>query len=419
MFWLIENKKQLEEFQRRNIKEAFLEIIPYSPTLHPSQNAISCIYLRPIQDYKGYLFPIYHTEVEEKLYEDEIFKIIKSLEKIYCRDKKETLHYFPLKQLIDITLQNPITPQYTPAHEYLYSKYPNKHDINIIVPIVKHYEYCEALFEELEHLISSDTNEFFNHKASWVFYGIEQAGITVEPTLFNDYFNQDTEGIVYTQYNFKTLTSRPSNHFNGINFAALNKENGCRKSIIPRNDKLVEIDIRAYHPTLLSKLAGFDLGDIDIYSYLQNTLQVETRDDAKKLVLQQMYGGISPKYRDIDYFKKVQQYVDDLWNTFESQGYVECPISKFKFSKDKLENMNPQKLLSYLLQSLETANNIIILWEMFKILKGKKTKLILYTYDSFLLDWDKNEKEEIKSIIDVFNKQKLTITTKNGTSYDF
>jgi hypothetical protein len=419
VFWLIENKKQLEEFQKRNVKEAFLEIIPYSPFLHPAQNSISCIYIRPLQDHKGYLFPIFHTEVEEKLFEDEIFKIIKSLNKIYCRDKKELLHYFPLKQLIDITLQNPFTPQYTPAHEYLYRKYPNKQDVNVIVPIVKHYEYCEATFEELEHLIGNEVNEFFNHKASWVFYGIEQAGLTVEIPVFNDYFNQDTEGIVYTQYNFKTLTSRPSNNFNGINFAALNKENGCRKSFIPRHDKLIEIDIRAYHPTLLSKLAGFDLGEQDIYSYLQDTFKVNTRDDAKKLILQQMYGGILPQYQHLDFFKQVQMYVDDMWDKFQYQGFIECPISKFKFHRDKLENMNPQKLLSYLLQSLESANNIVILWEMFKILKGKKTKLILYTYDSFLLDWDSTERNEIKQILNVFKQQKLNISIKHGTSYDF
>jgi hypothetical protein len=251
-----------------------------------------------------------------------------------------------------------------------------------------------------------------------MFYGIEQAGITVEPTLFNEYFNKDSDGIVYTHYNFKTLTTRPSNTYDGINFAALNKENGCRKSFIPRHDKLIEIDIRAYHPTLLSRLVGYDFGNEDIYSHFAEIYKLD-RKDAKILTLQQLYGGILPQYKELEFFKKVSAYVDDLWDTFQHQGYIKCPISGFEYHRDKLEKMNPQKLLNYLLQNLETAYNVSILWDVFKILKNKKTKLVLYTYDSFLFDWDATEKDELKAIIEIFNQRKLNIEIKHGTSYDF
>ena len=418
MFWLIENKSQLDEFCYKGFKEAFVEIVPYSPFIHPSQNSICAIYIRPLNESKGYLLPIFHTEVEQNLYEDQVFKFIKKLEKIYCRDKKEFLHYFPLQQLVDITLSSPTYIRPTSAHEFIYKNYSNRPDVNILVPIVKHYEYCESLFEELEHLIDKPVNEFYNHKASWMFYGIEQAGITVEPTLFNQYFDQDTEGVVYTQYNFKTLTTRPSNNFNGINFAALNKENGCRKSFIPRHCKLVEIDIRAYHPTLLSRLVGYDFGNEDIYSHFAEIYKLD-RKDAKILTLQQLYGGILPQYKELEFFKKVSAYVDDLWDTFQHQDYIKCPISGFEYYRDKLEKMNPQKLLNYLLQNLETAYNVSILWDVFKILKNKKTKLVLYTYDSFLFDWDATEKDELKAIIEIFNQRKLNIEIKHGTSYDF
>ncbi len=419
MFWLIENKGQFEAFKNRNVKEAFVEIIPYSPFIHPAENSICCIYIRPIQDHKGYLFPIYHTEVEEKLFEDKVFLLIKNLEKIYCRDKKEFLHYFPLKQLIDITLTSPTYIQFTPAHEFLYHKYPQKQDINTIVPIVKHYEYCEALFEELEHLIDKPVNKFYNDKASWVFNGIERAGLFVDNTLYNDYFDKDIDGsVVYTQYNIKTLTTRPSNNFNGINYAALNKENGCRKAFRARNSKLVEFDITAYHPTLLSRLVGYDFGDKDIYSHFAEIYRLD-RQEAKKLTLQQLYGGILPQYKDLEFFKKVQIYVDDLWDTFQHQGFIKCPISGYEYYKDKLENMNPQKLLNYVLQNLETSFNVRILWDIFKILKNKNTKIVLYTYDSFLFDWDKEEPQVLQDIHQVFEKHKLTIKVTHGNSYDF
>lgn len=419
MFWLVENKTQFEEFKSRNVKEAFVEIIPYSPFIHPAENSICCIYIRPLQDHKGYMFPIYHTEVEEKLFEDKVFLLIKNLEKIYCKDKKEFLHYFPLKQLIDITLTSPTYIQFTPAHEFLYHKYPNKQDINTLIPIVKHYEYCEALFEELEHLIDKPVNKFYNDKVSWVFNGIERAGLYVDNTLYNDYFDKDIDGcVVYTQYNIKTLTTRPSNNFNGINYAALNKENGCRKAFIARNSKLIEFDITAYHPTLLSRLVGYDFGDEDIYSHFAKVYGLD-RQEAKILTLQQLYGGILPQYENLEFFKKVKAYVDDLWDTFQYGGFIKCPISGYEYYKDKLENMNPQKLLNYVLQNLETSYNVRILWDIFKILKGKNTKIVLYTFDSFLFDWDDKEHQVMDEINKVFEKHKLTIKVTHGNSYDF
>ena len=36
-----------------------------------------------------------------------------------------------------------------------------------------------------------------------------------------------------------------------------------------------------------------------------------------------------------------------------------------------------------LLQNLETSTNVCILWDILKLLRGKKTKLVLYTYDAF------------------------------------
>jgi hypothetical protein len=251
-----------------------------------------------------------------------------------------------------------------------------------------------------------------------MFYAIEQAGLTVDIPLYEQYFEQDTEGVVYTQYNFKTLTSRPSNNFNGINYAALNKENGCRKAFIARNSSLVELDISAYHPTLLAKLVGYDFGNEDIYSHFADVYGLD-RKDAKILTLQQLYGGILPKYQELEFFKKVKTYVENLWDNFQHNGFIECPISGFKFYRDKLENMNPQKLLNYLIQNLETAYNVNILWEVFKILKNKKTKLVLYTYDSFLFDWSDDEREVLTDIQKVFEKYKLNIKVAHGTSYDF
>jgi hypothetical protein len=131
-----------------------------------------------------------------------------------------------------------------------------------------------------------------------------------------------------------------------------------------------------------------------------------------------LYGGIFKQYEDLPFFKSVKEYTDDIWSKFQNDGYIECPISNYRFERDKLEDMTPQKLLNYLLQNLETSQNVLILWDILKILRGKKTKLILYVYDSFLFDVDKEEKLILEEIFNVFEKYNLTVKFKKGQNYN-
>ncbi len=81
--------------------------------------------------------------------------------------------------------------------------------------------------------------------------------------------------------------------------------------------------------------------------------------------------------------------------------------------------MNPQKLFNYTLQNLETSTNIQILLKIHKILAGKNTKIVLYTYDSFLLDWDEDEVEELEAIKNIFKELNLSIKINRGRNYLF
>ena len=108
-----------------------------------------------------------------------------------------------------------------------------------------------------------------------------------------------------------------------------------------------------------------------------------------------------------------------MWADYQEQGWIEAPISGYQFCKWELENMNPQKLFNYVLQNMETSVNIEILFRIFKLLKGRKTKLVLYTYDSFLFDFDEDEMEVMTQIKEVFSKLKLQIKEKHGSNYDF
>ena len=419
MFWLIENKEQFEVLKNSGFKEAFVEIISNNPYQHPTQNSIIGFYVRPIQGHKGYILPTSHPECEN-LFEDEVYLYLKGLETIYVRDKKEFLHYTILKPLVDITLgAPPYIPPQTTAHTTLYRRFPDLPTVNQLVPITKHYEVCEQIYDDLEHRVNTAVNPFYNDKATLVFNAIERNGIKINKDEFEKNFDRSSpDEYVFTSYNFKTLTTRPSNKYDGINYAALPKANGCRKSFIPRNDVFVEFDISAYHPTLSGMLVDYDFGDHDIHKAFASMYGVDY-DKAKELTFKQLYGGVFNEYKDLPFFKATSEYIRTTWEAFQTEGVITCPISNYEYKRDELENMNPQKLFNYILQNMETSLNIEILFRIFKLLKGRNTKLVLYTYDSFLFDVDKNELPVLDEIKQVFYKLKLRITEKNGSNYDF
>ena len=416
MYWLIETEEQLAELYKKKFEDVFIEIVPFSNTIHPIENQICSIYIRPLKSSKGFIIPISHSETLP-INLNRIDYVLDTFKNIYVRDKKEFLHYLVYKTLLDITLTQPTYIQeYTQTHTYFYRKYPNKKDINRIIPIVKHYEYCENLFNELKDRINEPINHFYNHKATLVFNSIEQSGIRIDREKFESHFHNVDSDFVYTKFNFKTTTTRPSNNFKSVNYAALNKNNGERQSFIPRNDLFIELDISAYHPTLLSNLVNYDFGDEDIHSAFAAMYGVGYKQ-AKEITFKQLYGGVFKQYEDLEFFKKVKKYTDELWDTFQNVGSIECPISKHIYYKDKLTDMNPQKLLNYLLQNVETSYNVYMLWDILKLLKGFNTKIVLYTYDSILLDVDKNERDVVREVKHVFKKNNLNIKLEVGGNY--
>jgi hypothetical protein len=412
MYWLIEDLNHIDILSKIKHQAAYVEVIPTSHNLHPVENEICALYIRPRDDSKGYIIPVNHSETINSTIED-CLKVLNSIENIYVRDRKEFLHYFCIKHCYQPS-PSPHTyiPQLTQAHTYIYNKYLNTQKLNTIVPIVKHYETCEQNYNNFK----GEINPFYN-KSALVFNQLERAGIKVDQSLFEQYFDKEANEFIYTQYNLNTLTTRPSNAFGGINFSTLNKDNGERNCFIPRNDLFIEMDISAYHPTLLASLLDYDFGDVDIHNSFAQMYGVDYAK-AKEITFKQLYGGIWKEYKEIEFFKKTQVYIDDLWKQFETQGYIKCPISDHKFIKSEMEGMNPQKLLNYLLQNLETANNVLILWDIFKILRGKNTKLVLYVFDSFLFDMDENEQDILQEIINVFKTKNLQTKIKKGTNYN-
>ena len=201
MFWLVESEEQLEKFYHSGYKEAFVEVIPYNNRIHPTKNEICAVYIRPLLATKGFIIPICHGETLT-VDIDNVKHVLDRYNKLYVRDKKEFLHYFPLKTLYDITLNShTYIQQWTQTHSYFYSKMEEKKDINKVIPIVKHYEYCENLYNELKLKINEPTNEFNNTKTTVVFNALERSGIRVNREEFESHFHaiddEFIDGFIY------------------------------------------------------------------------------------------------------------------------------------------------------------------------------------------------------------------------------
>ena len=220
-----------------------------------------------------------------------------------------------------------------------------------------------------------------------------------------------SNGRIYTQYNLYTTTSRPSNTFNNINFAALNKDNGERTCYKPENDKFVELDFQGYHPRLIGELVEWHFpNDRNTYVILGQLLGV-TQQEAKELTFKQLYGGVWSEYKDKPFFKQVDMFIDEIWDTYQYDNSYST-ANKIFIRND--ENITRNKLFNYIVQSYETSTNVELLKLVLNYLKDKKTKLILYTYDAFLFDYaeeDGNILQELTQILE------YPVSIKQGKSY--
>lgn len=419
MYWLVEEDEQLEIIKNWGYKECFIHVIPLSHSLHPVENKISLIYLRPIESQKGYMLCIKHSETFS-LEESKVLNVIKNTKTLFCIDKKELLHYLPYNNIYDINLSyNTYKIPLTNTHEEFYNKIKEYKVTNYIIPIVKHYEMCEQIFNDFKDkfiILEDKYFNFFNNKSSVVFNGIERNGIKIDKEIFKSHFYNPQSDIVYTRYNLKTLTSRPSNSFKGVNFAALNKKNNSRESFIPKNDYFLEIDISAYHPTLISFLIDYKFKHSDVHQHLANLYNVGYKE-SKHLTFTQLYGNTFDEYKHLEFFKRIDDFKDQLIKDFNNQGQINTPISGYTISKEKFGNLKKSKLFNYLLQSYETSMNVEIIWSLLRILLYSNTQLVLYTYDSFTLDVDKNEEDILTNIRNVFKQYNLNIKESKGNNY--
>ena len=304
--------------------------------------------------------------------------------------------------------------------------------MNKIIPLAKHYEALEEEFNAIYPYIlnykSEESNKWYNEILTPTLAKMVSEGFKTNEEFkkhfdINEKFSID-ENKIYGWYNFCTTTGRPTNNFNSVNFSALKHDTGERDGFEADNDLLIEMDFEGYHPRIIARLSGGELDKSESVHIQMAKMYFDTEEvdakmykQSKELTFQQMYGGINRKYLKYEYFSKAQQFINTLWSEFNTQGYVKTVIARRKLLKSNYKNMTPQKLFNYYIQAFETEYNFTMLSRLFKLLEDKKSKIILYVYDSILIDFAVEDgKETLQSIKSIVSSD-FPIKIKKGYTY--
>jgi uncharacterized pyridoxamine 5'-phosphate oxidase family protein len=431
MYFIIENKEQLDRLELTD--DAFIQIVTSNDYYHPKLSRVSLIYYH--NGKKGYMFVLNHSEgfsLDIKLVE----QFLQKHDKIYLLDKKFHSYFLDLPKSIDVQFicldKNNEYSSFecnTPVHRDFYIKHPVLPTVNEIIPITKHYEKCECLYKMVKDYFELEMDIELQDKLVEAYKKVEESGIKVDLSCFRKKFEfQHPEyslsgDTVYSYYNLYNLTARPTNSFNGINFLAIPKDQDFRQCFVPKNDFLVEFDFDAYHLRLISRLIEFEPPKESMHTYLGRAyfnldeLTDEQYKESKTITFRQLYGGIEAQYKHIDFFKHLDEFINQEWKKYNAHKAAVLPTGRIL---KKLPGMNKLKLFNYIVQNLETKENIDKILEINKLLSKKKTKLILITYDSFLFDFSAQDgKTLLKKIKELLENNGMIVKHKYGTNYAF
>jgi len=420
VYYIIETKEQLEKFSKYDFSKCVVDIVPHNDHCHNKISPICLVYIKPFRSRTGFILPIDHEEAFSLPLADVVSFIDHTVGQIYAVDAKRFRYYFNRKEalfclktglylksgkILDESSFN------TKAHRYFQQKFGNDLAVNKLIPISKHYEKMQSLyssFEDIDKMFTRGYQKFYSDMAVEIFYQIEKNGIKVNQKELKKHFTLKDplfsikDDIIYSSYNMFTVTGRPSNAFNGINFAALNKEDGSRSAIRSKNNYLIEFDYSSYHLRILCELIDYKFDETDIHTHLaksyfeKDEISKEEYDESKKLTFKLLYTETDiPELENVPFIWKVREFKNTLWDNYKKTKRLDSPISKKPITGIESKT----QILPYLLQNYETERNIMILSEVLKCLEGKKSELVLYCYDSFLIDYSKEDGKELLNCI--------------------
>ena len=418
---IVETNKEKDQFlEYWNNEES--KIIPIWEDLerHPMNNGLSFLYVRfPNMDF---ILPFNHNDCE-KLTMD----LSLSTQSKWIWDKKgflqtdieiknlkdvQTSLFFEKFQLYDIQSK-------LEGLTNFYYRLGIRDSLGKSISIMKWSEVLRGIVDEWD---INDTNLWVDETMIPILSDLERSGLKVDTEKFIDRWPDNSKHIklhpqgdvVYTEYNPYTITSRPSNRHGGVNFSALNKKDGSRKAFVPSDDSLfLQFDYDAYHVRIIGKLIKYDLPDTSVHQWLADQYGCDY-GESKGRTFRILYGGVSDEDRKIPFFDKVDKFIKKMYEEAMRNRYIQTPKGR-KIPLEWIEKPNSQKFFNYILQATETEFNIEVLSKL------KKLQLplpILYTYDSFLFEFDDSEVETIKLVKSVLESYGFPVKADWGKNYE-
>jgi len=295
-------------------------------------------------------------------------------------------------------------------------------ELNDCIPLMKWYEILQKI-----ELVDTNKKWLRNYSLSISLLGrLEGAGVKVDEKNFIDSFdfpsNYIRKGFVFTQYNPYTTTGRPSNRHMGVNWGAMNKSDGSRGAIMSRfpTGSLLQFDYESYHIRLIGRMVGYDFPKGETaHQHLAKWYETTDYTEAKGLTFRYLYGGLDDVAKKIPFFQKVDEYIQSLYRGFVISGKLTTPIYGRQIPFNRIESPTEQKVFNYLLQALETEVNYGKMREIMKFMSGRRSKLVLYTYDAFLIDTHSAERSEILlKVKEILERGNLPVRAYEGSNYN-
>lgn len=442
---MIDSREEYKKFLEDNwCDDLFLHLVLTDDREHPYTEKPSLILIQNFRTGVLYHISIDHQDAPKIVELNEVISDLKTFSgRLFVLDKKSTLFHLNLgNKLFDINLGlylksdkliNNLDLE-TTAHQFIRQNYFSYPLHNKVVPLMKHREGILKNVTHINKLINNsiirdESYVRINNEIIPILSELESNKIFVNETSFKNRFNAKVhDGYVYSQYNLYTSTGRPSNRFGGVNYAALQKDDGSRSCFVSRfgsDGVMMMIDYSAFHPHIICELTNFNLSsDVDFYAYMAKLCfkkdDIDDQDvkEVKALTFRQLYGGVEEEYSHIRFFYNLKSFINSHWKEYETKGYTTTPIFNRKI-KDVMEP-NPNKIFNYILQATETEITVPLLGKVNEYLRNKKSKAVIYTYDSILFDININELKEVKNdVISLMrDNNRFPVKCYIGNSYD-